>query len=584
MRAYREAYRKKEGSGRLSQTGLLDLMGQVDERYLELHGHSTVARWESGTTRPKRERIEVFGRALDLSLAEIEGLIQLAGLEPVPASPAGRSQWLEDPVDAEIPVAESPADDEDRWDAGAVSWGETSSRAEESIKFALVWFLLPASYIAAGGLLLTWLGWNMPWLLMLYIGLAMGLVSAKGLLTGDPVNNFRNLYFACVFMLLSMPLLQAPFVRMDPYGLFTIGSLVNTPMPYSLALIVNLIMALAAGLLFGHLGRWRYSANRVGDNSAYLRASWITVPPMLVVLVCTFAFTSVGALPYLFGAFLALTCVFMVLVTSRDKDVPPLDLDMKLPVLGTVALIIVMMSAIIAVTVSAAYLVQGWVGLPDRSLLYSWNIDYQALGYHPGELGERLRLGALWASLGVLALVVIAGARRLATAVYPRGNGASTASTTAASVSLVVLLGVGGIVLSGNALVSVPTLLFNAAAEDIWLVPANISAGESAEIKARFQNHSSLSGPHGGEATFDISIVVESPSGSFFRHHVDNQPFSYSAEWTFTGEHSFDQAGTYTIRAEIFDVDGSQEEWNPHHRFDIRSETFTIGKTSGGPG
>ena len=56
-------------------------MGRVDEKYSELHGHSTVARWESGTTRPSRERIEVFGEALNLSHAEIEGLMRLADLE-----------------------------------------------------------------------------------------------------------------------------------------------------------------------------------------------------------------------------------------------------------------------------------------------------------------------------------------------------------------------------------------------------------------------------------------------------------------------------------------------------------------------
>ena len=48
MRAYRLSFRTEGRTGRLSQSGLLDLMGQVDEKYWELHGHSTVARWESG--------------------------------------------------------------------------------------------------------------------------------------------------------------------------------------------------------------------------------------------------------------------------------------------------------------------------------------------------------------------------------------------------------------------------------------------------------------------------------------------------------------------------------------------------------
>ena len=98
MRAYRRSYRMQGRDGRLSQSGLLDLMGRVDERYSELHGHSTVARWESGTTRPTRDRIEVFGQALNLSPAVIEGLMRLAGFKRESAYPT-RTQRLEESAD-----------------------------------------------------------------------------------------------------------------------------------------------------------------------------------------------------------------------------------------------------------------------------------------------------------------------------------------------------------------------------------------------------------------------------------------------------------------------------------------------------
>ena len=97
MRAYRLAYRTMGHAGRLSQIGLLELMGQVDERYSELHGHSTVARWEAGATRPTRERIEVFGRALNLSPEEIAGLMRLAGFELGNADATVGRQGLQEP-------------------------------------------------------------------------------------------------------------------------------------------------------------------------------------------------------------------------------------------------------------------------------------------------------------------------------------------------------------------------------------------------------------------------------------------------------------------------------------------------------
>ena len=81
MRAYRHAHTREGTNRRLSQGGLLDLMGQVDPEYLSRHDHSTVARWESGARHPTMERLVVFGRALDLAPTEIDGLLLLAGLD-----------------------------------------------------------------------------------------------------------------------------------------------------------------------------------------------------------------------------------------------------------------------------------------------------------------------------------------------------------------------------------------------------------------------------------------------------------------------------------------------------------------------
>ena len=34
--------------------------------------------------------------------------------------------------------------------------------------------------------------------------------------------------------------------------------------------------------------------------------------------------------------------------------------------------------------------------------------------------------------------------------------------------------------------------------------------------------------------------------------------------------------GSYDIRAEIYDVNGREKGWDPLHRFDVRSEIFTV--------
>ena len=128
--------------------------------------------------------------------------------------------------------------------------------------------------------------------------------------------------------------------------------------------------------------------------------------------------------------------------------------------------------------------------------------------------------------------------------------------------------------LSGSWLVSAQSNDFDADAEAVWSFGAFV--GESADVSARFQNLSPSTGPHGGEATFDVSIVVEPPTGSGTRFSWDNEVFTLNQERTFSGSYTFAEAGTYTVRAEIYDINGQQNGWNLSHRFDVRSTTFTI--------
>ena len=133
-----------------------------------------------------------------------------------------------------------------------------------------------------------------------------------------------------------------------------------------------------------------------------------------------------------------------------------------------------------------------------------------------------------------------------------------------------------GLALPANWLVSAQSNDFDADAEDIRLFHSTVYSGQLSGFYAQFQNLSPSTGPHGGEATFDVSIVVEPPTGTATRFSWDNEVFTLDQERTFTKAYTFASAGTYTVRAEIYDINGQQSGWNADNRFDQLTETFTV--------
>ncbi len=473
MRAYRLAYPVEGPARRLSQEGLLELMARVDDEYRRRYSHTTVVRWESGETLPDAERLEVFGKALELTPSEVEGLKRLASLD---------IEESRRKVQAAVPseTAETYRTPDDT--ASGVR-DDLSSHARESFRFALSRFLPPASFMAVAGCLMLWLGLSAAWMMTLYVIVSAGAVLFQTLLRMRTAIELRDIIFASVFILLGTPMLQGPITHTETFGLSTIGFFMDIPKAYLLSLMVNLVSALAASLLFDFLRRWRSQGpDRKGNG--YRRAALIVPPPLIFVYVCSHASESLGIL--------------------------------------------------------------------------------------------------LWASLIALVYMVIVTGAHLAFSAYRQEKRVAAGRAVTITTSLVLLIGVGGLALSDNAIVGIQQDDFDARSEDIWLVPTTSDSENPADIKTRFRNRSSFYGPYGGDATFDVSIVVQSPNGAAVRHQMDNQSFSYNEERVFTTEHAFDQAGIYTIHAEIYDVAGLKEEWDPSHRFDIRSETFTIAGPNGG--
>ena len=144
-----------------------------------------------------------------------------------------------------------------------------------------------------------------------------------------------------------------------------------------------------------------------------------------------------------------------------------------------------------------------------------------------------------------------------------------------------LLMGTGGLGLSGNSIVfgAWNAAPWNADARDISLSPSTVFAGDSARIKAEFRNTSD-----NGAATFDVAIVVYRPTGTGTRFYWDNTSFTANQVKTYTTtQYNFNQAGTYTIHAEIYDISGYQGGWNQDNRFDRYIEKFTIANPSHPP-
>ena len=414
MQAYRRGYTPVEGSNRLSQEGLLRLMGQVDTKYLERYNHSTVARWESGATQPTKDRLEVFGRALGISPGEIEGMISLAGLYDDPITKRKSKSTDGESTEApETALAQSSANE-----ASLEEVQQTD--ASRIVRYLLTRLALPGLVVAGSGYLLASLGWNASWVMMLYVNLAMGLILVQSFMNLRRTSELRELFFISVFFLLGGNVLLAPVLRMDPYGFYAIANFGGTPMPYLFALVANLLLSLLAGLMFEYLWRWQYDSGK-GASSAYCRAGWVAFPPLGVIYLVCVSFSCLGAWIYLLSVFAVLGAATMAMLILRDKEVTFVEWERKLLLQGAVAIIVVL-TGLGGMATMILYLEPSFLAIPNHSFFRSWEIDFALLGYSMDELMDRYRLGAVWSSLATLVYMVIAVGGSLIVAIYRFGD------------------------------------------------------------------------------------------------------------------------------------------------------------------
>lgn len=398
MRAYRTSY-SAEGSPRgLTQEGLLERMGSVDSEYAERYSHATVSRWESGGTRPTVQRLKVFGKALELSQTDVAGLILLAGLAP------------------DFQTALSLVSGSDRAEAtgiGAKRSGVSvptvlSAPADRSVLSIAVRFwlfrVLPLGAFIAAAYAFSLIGWQITWMPAAYVAIVIAIVLAQGLLLPDRDAPLREFFWVSLFFLLTTPLLQFSPIGMDHYGFYRIGDAAGTHLPFMLALLFNLFIAAAAGLMF-HVQWMRQYSGDNGRGSALQRAVWVVMPPVVLVYAVVAVLTNISVSIQLAVLLPAVGAMFIALVVLRDSDFSPSGRD-RLYLLTAASAVALVATTVGTIVVVLIYLSPDFpTVLPDHNLLRSWVIDFSELGFSREEALDRLNLGYM--RHAILALVYL---------------------------------------------------------------------------------------------------------------------------------------------------------------------------------
>ena len=422
MRSYRESFSPGGGRRGLTQEALPERMGSVDSDYAERYSHATVSRWESGGTRPTLQRLKVFGKALDLSQTEVAGLILLAGLATDFRGALGQVTGTDG--DRAIGNGATPEPRSDSYVAAvaeATKTETTTSILRTAIPF---WFLrvLPLGMCIVGGYVLSFYGWNNAWMPTAYVAFAIGIVLVQGFLLSDRGAPFREFFWVSLFFLLTTPLLQFASTRVDHYNFHTIGNLAGTQMPYMLALLLNLVIAAAAGLMFQLLWKRQYSGDSDG-SSALRRAASVALPPVISVYAVVVVITNISVSIQLAVLMPVLAAVFTALLVLRDPAFNPRERD-RLFLLSTTSVLAMISAALGIVTMLTIYLSPDLPRvLPDHNLLRSWEIDFAELGLSREEVLDGLNLGYMWHAIWVFAFMFFVVGGRLIVSIYRIAGG-----------------------------------------------------------------------------------------------------------------------------------------------------------------
>ena len=440
MRAYRESYAEPGRRRGLSQDELLRRMAEVDDSYGRRFSHATVTRWEAGTTRPNADRLRVFGKALNLSATEVEGLITLAGLVPDAQdhrSQDGAAESTSGPID---PASSGRNFTTAPTGAGASRTEHRASLLSDGVlRFLAFRLFIPTIYVAAAGYALNAFGWNHAWMPLAYVMTTTLLVLIQAFVWPARSEGLRDFYWASMFILVTFPALRFAPLGLDHYGFYRMGDQIGAHMPYMLMLLVGVAMSGLSALAFQLLWKWQSSSPRA-ERSALTRSIWASVPPTLICYATVVVLSgetvwiqATVAMPILVGALIAMLVI-------RDPYTNP-DPGQSRFLLQAAFLIVLVASTLGAVIIVMVYgAPDPPMALPDHNLLGSWTIDFSQLGYTNEQVLQRLDSGYMWHSMCLYMYMVAVVAGSMLVALYRlagrTGNGPDAVHAVPAGESL----------------------------------------------------------------------------------------------------------------------------------------------------
>ena len=399
-------------------------MGAVDEAYGERFSHASVSRWEAGSTRPTVERLRSFGKALSLSQTELAGLILMAGLAPdfETASQLAAGEGGELPAyrktDSErVSVAGSIGSN-----AARPTNGNATGVLRILFRLLIIRCLPLGMFIVATAYALSFLNWDDTWVPAVYVGPVVCVVVAQGFLFPDRSADLREFFWVTIFFLLSSPLLQFAPIGMDHYGLNRIGDFSGTHLAFMLALLINLVVAATAGLMF-HLVRVRQDSLGNLEYSALRRAALAVLPPLGFVYAVVAVISNASVWIQLSVLIAAVAGIFITLMVWRDPSCNPSDKERQFIQWAAMAISLVG-TTLGVLTVLLVYASPDMPRvLPDHNLLTSWEIDFDELGFTKEEALERVNLGYMWHGTFTLAYMILIVGSNLLAGVYRLSSG-----------------------------------------------------------------------------------------------------------------------------------------------------------------
>ena len=404
IRSYRDDL--SDNRRRLTQEGLLSLMVELGEEYAVNLDRSRLSNWETGKVLAPREFLEALGRTCDISQHVMDRLMSLAGYEG-PGDKRGWDSILAVAHDIESQVVSVQQDVRNLMDS--TDRPEPALDASAVVKSTLRKAAPPGIFVLMVGFVLNAMGLNGTLALLIYVLTVLSLVLGQAVLRWvkpdrdlSERDHVVDLFFISLFFTMNASLLIGALTKADHFGFYTLAVFTNTPVSFLLTMLAHLALSLAGSVMFSM--SWSRQYGPRGSRSAFSRALWTTLPPLLFVYVNLVVFTNLGNwihFAYIFGI---LSLAFATIVAFNEPGMALRDGGF---VLKAVVVVTTLLGTLGIIGTLAGYLDPSLVITADEfRIIPLREVSSEALGYTDEESWVLWRLGILWMSFATIVYMV----------------------------------------------------------------------------------------------------------------------------------------------------------------------------------